>query len=36
MMYRGLMKLASELKDPDVRTVAMITPNDELGVYSGE
>ncbi len=36
MMYRGLMKLASELKDPDVRTVAMVTPNDELGVYSGE
>lgn len=36
MMYRGLMKLASELDDPDINTVIMITPNDELGVYSGD
>jgi branched-chain amino acid transport system substrate-binding protein len=35
-MYRRIMKLASELKDPEIKTASMVTPNDELGVYSGE
>lgn len=35
-MYSELMKLAAQLKDPEIKTATMVTPNDELGVYSGD
>lgn len=36
MMYRQLMQLAATLDGPKVKRVAMVTPNDELGVYTGQ
>lgn len=33
--YTRISKMVSGFKNPDVRTAAMITPNDELGVYMG-
>lgn len=36
LYYTKILAMAAELKDPEVRTVAMITPRDELGVFTAE
>lgn len=35
LMYRKIMEMISNFDNPAIKTVAMITPNDELGVYTG-
>jgi branched-chain amino acid transport system substrate-binding protein len=35
-MYRQIMALLGTLDNPKIKSVAMITPNDELGVYTGK
>jgi len=36
LMYREIMSLIGTLDNPKIKRVAMITPNDELGVYTGK
>ncbi|MEX0758919.1 MAG: ABC transporter substrate-binding protein, partial [Tistlia sp.] len=36
LYYTQILEMVSQLDDPSVRTVAMITPRDELGVFTAE
>jgi branched-chain amino acid transport system substrate-binding protein len=36
LMYRGLMQFQAELPSPEIKTVVMVGPNNELGIYSGD
>lgn len=36
LYYTQILEMVSQLQNPDIRTVAMITPRDELGVFTAE